>query len=252
MDSDCKCCILVAASKIHSHQFDKTTFCPNNLYDQFVVEFWIPFIKYVNIKHSEIKILLIYGKQVKKNDDIFQEIKDNIMITDIEEDEDQKNYILKLIQGFKYVRNVYPNCKLIFKTNLSNFIEINSFINIVEYFNFKPQVYAGYLGGDSNFSFCSGAGFFLSIDLVDYILKSDILSTKYIDDVAYGHCLVQFPRIRLPRLDVVCRNTFLSDSELTQLVKSIQTNRHFHVRTRNYNREIDIQVIKFLTKYFYS
>jgi hypothetical protein len=252
MSVECKCCILVTASRSHSHQFENTNSCPNDIYDQFVIEFWIPFIKYVKITHPEIKVFLIYGNQITNQDNIFEEIKDNIIFTNVEEDEQQKNFILKLFEGFKFVRTVYPDCKTIFKTNLSNFFLIDSFIKIVNYLNSKKQVYAGYLGGDSNFSFCSGAGFFLSIDLVDYILNSDILSTTHIDDVAYGHCLIEFPRIGLPRLDLVYMTKLLSEDELLQLAQIIKTYGLFHVRTRNYNREIDIQVVKFLTKYFYS
>lgn len=117
----------------------------------------------------------------------------------------------------------------IFRTNSSSYIDKKL---LLDFISDKPKnnYYSGFIGEFENIKFASGSGFFLSKDLVNYIIdNSDNWDHNLIDDVALGLLLKNYgisPQLN-DRMDII------NDSEIP--------NHYFHYRLKTNNRFDDIR-----------
>lgn len=87
----------------------------------------------------------------------------------------------------------YEDLSCVFFTNLSSYVRLDKIVDIFR--NASREFYSGLIGHDGNIHFASGAGFFLSRDLVQMIIDNENemmdLCTRVVADVAYAHFLVR-------------------------------------------------------------
>lgn len=222
------------------------------IYDEFVKNYWIPFIKCNNKnKESNTKIFLIYGTGVDM--DYVKEISDNVIIAPCEERFD--NLITKTIYSIHYCYIKY-NCDYIFRTNLSSFIIYKNYINVLESLP-ENNTYAGVIGTynyndlgiPKSLRYISGAGFFLSKDLF-HMLLSNITNSFKFDDVIIGNCLKNIELTNINNLYITDK-TSCSEEELETYYQECENNKYYHIRINNYKREVDVQIMKYLVEKYY-
>lgn len=220
----------------------------SDIYDKFINVYWKHFIKYTNKNHSNIKIFLIFGKDTKIDD--LEELKDNIIITPY--DETYRNILEKTLYCFDLCLQKY-DFDFLFRTNLSSFIVLNNFINIIN--NIPKNNYAGgVINNGGKFNFICGAGMLFSKDVIKNLIdnRKDIIN-EVVDDVDLGKYMFnKIPYTSLPRYDIIHYFYLLSNNKLINILKDILTYNFYHIRLKNYNREVDIQIAKFLTENIYK
>ena len=86
----------------------------SKIYNDFINNYWIHFINYIESNNYSIKVYLIYGNSSPN----INLKKDNILKFNI--DETQKLIMLKTIKSFEYIEKYY-NYKFVLRTNLSSF-----------------------------------------------------------------------------------------------------------------------------------
>ena len=99
--------------------------------------------------------------------------------------------LIKVKNGFDYF--VKSDCDLVFKTNLSTFINFEKFCEFCNSINLEREyIYDGFTGKYNDFWFCSGAGMLLNKKSCELILENQNLITKeWTDDIFFGFILNQ-------------------------------------------------------------
>jgi hypothetical protein len=223
-----------------------------DIYDQFIFKYWIPFINYIKDSgKKDIEIFLIFGTNVYTKD--FDEIKENILKFDCDENGSFGSWtpgiLQKTIKGMEFIDSNYEY-DYIFRTNLSSFLIFDNFIKIVESLE-NNKVYCGVINDYYIKKYISGAGIFISKDLVKYLINNENkLQYNIVDDVAIGYLLQTFIQNPLHRVDI-CINYF-NENTAYNYINEIINNNHYHVRIKNSDRNLDIMYIDFLTNYFYK
>jgi len=117
----------------------------------------------------------------------------------------------------------------IFRTNSSSYIDKKLLLDFIKD-KPKNKYYSGFIGDHDKIKFASGSGFFLSKDLVEYVIeKSETWDHNLIDDVALAHLLNTYgisPYLN-NRVDVS------NDSEIPD--------NYFHYRLKTSDRLDDIR-----------
>jgi hypothetical protein len=135
--------------------------------------------------------------------------------------------LIKTIESFKYIYNNY-NFKYIYRTNLSSFIDLNKLYSWTTN-NFAN--YAAVIGEYQKISYGSGSGFFLSNEVVNYLINfKNIDYYKYIDDVAIGEII--YPKYSIL---FVNRNDFTDFDNKVITNDEIKNSDTFHYRCKNDN-----------------
>ena len=164
---------------------------------------------------------------------------------------------LKLYKALNFLENNKIYYTHIYRTNLSSFIFIESFIKYSHYIN--ADIYAGVIGSFNKVSlfnkfhllsilaskflpfqvlkFASGSGFFISRNYVLKLLDARKINFNYIDDVMVGSVLEGIKITPVPRYDIVNRLPSKYESNC------------FHVRLKSTNRQIDSIRLELLSKY---
>lgn len=240
-----KCIILVIASR-------------GEFYDQFINILWKKLIDIIEEKYSRLfKIYLIFGKTSINKLHIN---KKNILKFNIRET--LKPGILdKTLQAFEYVNNKY-NYKYIYRTNLSSFLNIELFNNMLDTIT-DDFTYLGRLNENRKIrrhkinkyiSYISGSCILLSKSACNYILKNKhkLDRKKLPDDVAIGEIMPS--KISKPYYQIETYNTKLFSNELlNKMLKEIDIGKYYYIRIKNIkNRNIDVQLIKKFLSYFYN
>jgi hypothetical protein len=154
---------------------------------------------------------------------------------------------LKLFKALQFIECNKIYYTHIYRTNLSSFIFIDSFIKYSQ--NLKDDIYAGVIGSFNKvylfnrfhllstfaskflpfqvLKFASGSGFFLSRNYVLKLLDTDKINFNYIDDVMVGSVLDGIRIFPIPRYDIV-----------NNLPSKYESN-CFHVRLKSSDRLID-------------
>jgi hypothetical protein len=209
-------------------------------YCGFINDYWAKFIKYLENNGYNIKIFLLFGhgNNIKKID----VDEKNIIIADHVEENLYPGILQKTIFGLDYINSNY-NYKHILRTNLSSFFILDELIKINKNLP-DSNVYAGVCAD----TFVSGAGYWLSKDIVEYILNNrSNLNFNYYDDVVIGDLLKSFNKIQLLRYHISDVDPFIdTQTLLPDLLK------HYHIRIKTCNRNEDVVTVKNLTKHFYS
>jgi hypothetical protein len=171
----------------------------------------------------------------KKDDKLFLNIGDK--------KETLENIGYKTIEMFKYSLENY-DYDFIFRTNSSSYIRIdklNEYLLDKQKSNFCSAIIGTHKG---DIKFLSGAGYFLSRDVVEYVVEnSHNWNHDYIDDVALSIILKNYDFIPSKRYDLHEGNYFLINEDL-----SIHNN--FHFRCKCNNRENDMKIFNKLYEKF--
>lgn len=216
----------------------------STIYDQLIKIYWLPFIDYIENNSYKIKVIFMFGNNVKLSDLNIK--KENLIISNYPE-----NLIpgitLKTINCFNIVNNNYKY-KHILRTNLSSFFLLD---NLIEQSIKLPStdVYAAVIGHAKNIDFGSGAGYWLSKDNIEFILnnKNKININLADDDVCIGEILQNKKKIHLTRYDIDKDKNI--DDKLN-LLEEIRNKNFYHIRIKNINRNLDIEYFKEFVKIY--
>lgn len=205
----------------------------SDFYDKLILNHWIRYIKYVEDKYENVKIYLIFGKNI--NIDLFNSIRENILLLD-EEECLIPGIFNKTIKAFDKI-NLSYDYKYIFRTNLSSFIRIDV---LSEKINNVPEIY-GVVGNYNGINFVSGAGMLLSKENINYILSNkNKINDLLPDDVALSSLF----KINLNEENI--RYDFINDTNI--LPDNI--NDFYHFRIKNKIRDNDLIIFNKLFEYF--
>jgi hypothetical protein len=207
----------------------------SEIYDKFILKYWLPFIKYIENNNYSIKVYFLFDKIP-----IHLNISEKNIICNNQKVSLIPGVLKKTIFGFEYVNKKY-NYKHILRTNLSSFFIINELVKINEELSDK-EIYAGI----TTYNLVSGAGFWLSSDNINYIINNkDKLNYNIIDDLSLFILLKDKKKTKLDRYDYHNQNNF------ENFYNNIKKCKYYHVRFKNDNRDNDIKCMKFLTEKFY-
>ena len=217
----------------------------DNHYNDFINEYWIKFINYVNHNFPNIKIFLLFGeKPTNINID-----NSNILISNTKECL-IPGILKKTIYAFEYCNTTY-NYKHILRTNISTFFILDKLI-LMNYNLSDIRLY----GGLSFWWGIGGSGIWLSNDVITYIiLNKDKLNYRKIDDVAIGNLLKnKFNKTNLP-VFIMDRTKSQNNYKNKELcIKKIIKENHYNIRLKQIhtNRSNDIKMVKYLWNFFYD
>jgi hypothetical protein len=169
---------------------------------------------------------------------------------------------LKFKMTLNCVLDNYPHTKLIYRTNLSSYIDVDNFIAHLSDLPDPELEYSGYTGSFNKYKeyvdtfaflkrhkvripfrkvyqFCSGSGMFLGCEYFDKIL----LQTKYdryIDDVMIRLAIKVKPKLNIDRFDFVSHDDYLISKETyrERVNKGL-----FHYRFKTDNRTNDAKLL---------
>lgn len=226
----------------------------NERYDLFLKHFWIPFIKYVNKTHTNVKVYLVFGKGTDVGD--LKDIRNNILVSPSPENY-KPGILKKTIFAFKHIMKNH-NPSYVFRTNLSSVIILENFLDHVNGLSSR-DVYNGllYKSEKINTDFVSGSGFVLSNDVVKFILDNESnLDYDIIDDVSIGKLLTDngYKITKGRRYDKTSSfESIPTEKDIQTMADEIKKDKHYHIRIRNKNwePEIDGYIVKNLYKYLF-
>ena len=219
----------------------------DNCYNDFLNEYWIKFINYVNYKSSNIKIFLLFGEK-PTNTNIGDS---NILISNTKECL-KPGILQKTIYAFEYC-NITYNYKHILRTNLSSFLILDNLISLNHNLS-DNGLYGGLRFGWG----IGGSGMWLSNDVITYIiLNKDKLNYRKIDDVAIGYLLKgKFLKKSIPffPMDIITIKKGNNYENRESVVKKIIKGNYYNVRLKqdNIDRTNDIKMVKYLWNFFYE
>ena len=216
-------------------------------YDELIRKYWIPFLNYINNKNIKINIFFMFGNNTPYTD--LNIPKENIYISSISESY-APGILMKTIETMNFVNKNFVY-KHILRTNLSSFFILENLVK-TSYLLPDTNLYAGVIGHRDNILFVSGAGYWMSKDIVEQIL-ANINNIEYtlIDDVAIGKLLSSIQITPLPRYDLD-KNISYNDEEKSSILNEIIANNHYHIRIKNTNKNIDIDIMTFYTLKLYK
>ena len=221
----------------------------NKIYDGFITDMWKPIIEYSKKNHPEVLIKLLFNNiptdDLKMEDDILKYSYTENFIPGI---------LNKTLDSIEYCNKNFTY-DYIFRTNLSSFIIIDRIVKLVDTFE-KTNVYKGIkMPWKSSLSYCSGAGFFLSNDLANYIINfKHKLDYSLFDDVSIGYLLTTFiDTKKCSMFSIIMKDdTILNDTYFSNINTYINNNNIYHVRLRNKERKNDVIIAIQLVKMFYT
>lgn len=164
----------------------------------------------------------------------------------------------KLFKALSFIENSGIDYTHIYRTNLSSFIFLDSFINYCS--SLDSTFYGGVIGKFNKLiilnrfhsisvlsskllkfqtiEFASGSGFFISKDLVSIVINNKALRFSYIDDVMVGNALLGHKITFIPRFDIA------NDIEKLPFEHDC-----YHIRLKSSDRTIDAKRLLLLNKY---
>ena len=172
----------------------------------------------------------------------------------------------KLVEVLKVIYEKYPETQLLYRTNLSSYIDVPIFLKFIELHNFSEYTYAGIIGNTHfykerfyqnrllyfmlNFipfgkklQFASGAGFFLGAIHCRKIISSRV-NLNLVDDIMVAHTIKVKPlSASIPERLLVSmkkRNYFKKES----FIKLVNERLLFHYRFKTNNRNEDAILLR--------
>lgn len=214
----------------------------NSIYDQMIEIYWKPFIRYLKTHNHRIKIFLIFGKE--DISDLNLDASD-VVISDIN-DSFVPGVLIKTINAFEHIEKNYEY-KHILRTNLSSFFILDNLITFQQSLR-DNNLYSGVIGHCNNIPFISGAGMWLSPDVIRFILNNkQQLPYDWPDDVAIGNLLNKYDKTQAKRYDLT--NNVYIQGILDKIIKE----GHYHIRIKNPDdRSIDIKYMEEMASQLYS
>lgn len=215
----------------------------SDFYDKLILNHWVKYIKYVEDNYENVKIYLIFGKDKfgqNTNIDIFNSIRENILLLDTEDSLIPGIYN-KTIKAFEKI-NLSYDYKYIFRTNLSSFIRINL---LVQKINDISSIY-GVVGNYNGINFVSGAGMLLTRENIDNILSNQNKINKNLpDDVALSSIF---------NINNISANNKLRYDFINNNINIYNCNidNYYHFRIKNNDRDNDLIIFDKLYHYFFE
>jgi hypothetical protein len=216
------------------------------IYDKLINNYWNNLIKFIKKCELSVKIIMIFGNDVK-TDDLNIDF-NSILILNTKENL-IPGMLIKTLMSFEYVEKNYEY-KHIFRTNLSSFLIIDELIKLSKKMDDK-NIYAGVIGNCNRDLFISGAGCWLSRDNVNYILSNKKnIDYSIIEDVSIAKLMKNKIKTQLKRYDIT-NNININNKKL--LLNNIIKDEHYHIRIKNpYNRHIDLDYMNEFTNILYT
>ncbi len=217
----------------------------SDFYDKLILNHWVKYIKYVEDNYENVKIYLIFGKDKfgqNTNIDIFNSIRENILLLDTEDSLIPGIYN-KTIKAFEKI-NLSYDYKYIFRTNLSSFIRINL---LVQKINDISSIY-GVMGNYNGINFVSGAGMLLTRENIDYILSNQNKINKNLpDDVALSSIF------NINNISMGTNNKLRYDFINNNInIYNCNIDNYYHFRIKNNDRDNDLIIFDKLYHYFFE
>jgi hypothetical protein len=155
-----------------------TEFNPYDLLEKSVRETWL------NLNSNSVPVFFYYGSNESENKIIDDKVYINVPET-------FGNITIKTLKMFEFI---YKNFEFdyLFRTNLSSYIDIDL---LYSFLDDKPKLdfYSGLMGCHDGVDFCSGAGFFLSRNLVEIIVNNkNLYESSHMDDVIIAKILKEY------------------------------------------------------------
>jgi hypothetical protein len=162
----------------------------------------------------------------------------------------------KTIDAFEYL---YNNIEFnyLYRTNSSSYINIKKMMDFIRE---KPltNFYSARVNieNKSGVKFGSGSGYFISKDIVKFVIENKIKwNHNLIDDVALGSLLLNngfnlTPCSRLDIDDIKNDEIFYNSSIVDK--SHLDLNFHFRCKSKDKNRETDVKIMRYLYDYFNS
>lgn len=214
-------------------------------YDKMINNYWSKMIRYCKINNYNLKFFLIFGNNV--NTDDLELVDDDKMILNVP-DSYMPGILNKTIEAFKMINRTY-DYKHIIRTNLSSFFIINNLINISKKLG-NTNIYAGVNGIHKDIPFISGAGIWLSKDIIEHIINnSSLLDRTLIDDVSIGKLLTNYPKGNMDRYDLT---DGIEIYDKTELIHNIVRNNYYHIRVNSNNKNLDINYMTTFVDILYN
>jgi hypothetical protein len=180
--------------------------------------------------------------------------------------DDLYNVSRKLIEALKIVFEKYPEVKLVYRTNLSSYIDVETFLKFIQVNKFTEDTYAGVIGNSYIFrellykykllyyvsrfiifgrrvQFASGAGFFLGANHCRTIIFSKN-NLNLVDDIMVANTINVSPLITaIPErltVSIESRRHFQKKEFLNLVYEKYL----FHYRFKTKNRNEDAFLLK--------
>ena len=170
---------------------------------------------------------------------------------------------LKFLAAVRVLREAYPNVELIFRTNISSYIDMDTFSSFLRTLIHCPDIMCGVQGSaylfaeklhrykflsyvirrmriGPKFNFYSGAGFFIGTNVLDQLKTTP--GNYMIDDVEIGYQNLSHIKCSRPLLRVYVTDSF--DKMTKKEFDSLVENGLFHYKFKTTNRSFDADCIK--------
>jgi hypothetical protein len=222
-------------------------------YDKQIKIFWETFNNHIKKHNYPIKIFYIIGKDTTL-DNLGCDNND-IIVSNIPE---KYNLIAdKTLYSLQYIEDNY-DYKHVFRTNLSSFLILDK---LMKYHDQLPSKNLYYGIAVPKLRYISGAGFWLSRDVINKLLKhkDNKEYNKNIDDIWFGNFIYQYydnltnknlidikPHIRY---DINDNNT--NDNNILMHANNIKNKNHYHIRINPYIIFSE-DFLQKLTNHFYN
>jgi len=162
--------------------------------------------------------------------------------------EDLMSIGVRTLECFEYCLDNF-DFDYIYRTNLSSYVNKERLLKFLEG---RPSTsfYSAVVGHHVGVSYGSGAGYFLSRDLVEEVVsRKEELDTSILDDVAIGKLLNKYFITPAPRVDLPCYHTTLQG--LISIPEVVCDENDFHFRCKcESNRQGDVYAMKEVHKKF--
>jgi hypothetical protein len=214
-----------------------------DIYDQLIQDYWIPFIRHLDRTYGSpvVHVFFLFGANsggspsnlLAKNVLVFDDVVENLI----------PGVCRKTLLALEHIQSHYTY-KHILRTNLSSFF-IDSLLIRKSASLPETGLYDGIQGMHGNIPFVSGAGIWLSRDMVDVLLskRNPLDDSNLPDDVAIAQvlhpCSSSSSSSNFTRYDI-CYDCVFDETKVDKVLDL----ECYHIRIKNKNRQLDMEYMK--------
>lgn len=159
----------------------------------------------------------------------------------------------KTIDSLEYI---YDNLEFdyIYRTNSSSYVNINNMVNFLKE---KPlnNFYCAKVNIEVNgIKFGSGSGYFISKDIVKFIIENkNKWNHNLMDDVSLGNLLLNngfklTPSIRLDIDSIIDNKPYYNNKQVD--ISNLNNNFHFRCKSKDSSRNMDVKIMNYIHNHF--
>lgn len=172
----------------------------------------------------------------------------------------------KLVKALQFIFDIYPQTKIIYRTNLSSFIDVDTFLDFIEDKQLDEKTYTGYVGKEALFRerfyqlkplyfifkflnfgrkihFASGSGFFIGAVHCRTILSTKV-NTDLVDDIMVADAIKILPDESATPLRLIVSNDTRNTIDLKTFQHLVNDKYLFHYRFKTHDRDQDAFLLK--------